>query len=298
MRWASRASVMVAVILISIKGVAWWLSGSVAMWGSLADSTLDLAASLVTLYAIKLALLPPDEDHRFGHGKAEALAGLFQASIMSGSAAYLALESIGRIWSPEPVSATNLVMVVSAVSIGLTLLLILFQSYVIRHTKSLAVSGDHLHYKGDLLLNAGVILAAFLAGAGYMLADGIIGLMIAAYILYGAYDIVVPAIHMLMDREFSDEEREQIFNIVMEGNGVLGVHDLKTRTSGRDKFIQMHLEVDGTITVHAGHLIADEAEAALSEVFPDAEILIHIDPPAPAEVSEDLTIREIAHIED
>ncbi len=296
MKWATRASVSVAATLVCVKGVAWWLSGSVSMLGSLADSTLDMLASLVTLFAVRTALLPPDDDHRFGHGKAEALAGLFQAAIMTGSAVFLLLESADRIWKPETVSHTNLVIIVSIVAIVLSLLLVAFQAYVVKKTGSIAIAGDHLHYKGDLLLNLSVVLAAMAAATGMDRADGILGAMIACYIVKGAYDVAGPAIDMLMDKEFTDEERETIFNIVLESPDVLGLHELKTRSAGRDRFIQMHIEVDGNMTVERAHFIADEVEATLGERFPDTEILIHIDPPAVASV--EMTADELPVVED
>lgn len=296
MRWATRASITVAATLVSLKAVVWWLSGSVAMLGSLADSSLDFAASLVTMFAVRTALLPPDDDHRFGHGKAEALAGLFQAAVMSGSAVFLMLESIGRLADPQPVMRSDLVMAVSGVAIVLSLALVIFQSYVIRKTGSLAISGDHLHYKGDLLLNLSVILAAWAAGAGFGLADGLFGAFIAIYILYGAYDIARPAIDMLMDKEFSEEERERIFNLVMSSPDVRGLHELKTRRSGRDLFIQMHVEVAADMTVKQAHMVTGELEATLGEAFPDSEIFIHIDPPS--DKSDDLTVRELGTVKE
>ncbi len=296
MRWATRASVSVALILVATKAVAWWFSASVAMLGSLADSTLDLAASLVTLFAVRTALTPPDEDHRFGHGKAEALAGLFQAAIMSGSAVFLLLESATRIASPEPVSHSGLVMGISAFAISLSLGLVMFQSYVVRHTRSLAVAGDHLHYKGDLLLNLSVILASWASANGYAMADGLFGLLIGIYILYGAYDIVRPAIDMLMDKEFADSDRERIINLVLENGDVEGVHDLKTRASGRNSFIQMHIEVAGDMTVRQAHLVGSEIEATIGELFPGSEIIIHVDPLA--EKRDERIIRDLGKIEE
>jgi ferrous-iron efflux pump FieF len=294
MRWATRASVSVAAVLVAAKAVAWWLSDSVAMLGSMTDSGLDLMASLVTLFAVRTALLPPDEDHRFGHGKAEALAGLFQAAIMSGSAMFLLLESINHVATPHPVAQSGLVMGVSALAIALSLVLVAFQAYVVRHTGSLAVAGDHLHYKGDLLLNLSVILAAWASASGFVYADGAFGILIALYILYGAQEVALPAVDMLMDRELGDDDREKIFNLAMGNPAVRGLHELKTRMSGRDLFIQMHIEVDGEMTVQDAHFIADEVEAMIGEAYPDSEVLIHVDPPST--LSDELTVKELGKI--
>lgn len=295
MRLSTFAAVSVASLLVIAKAIAWWLSGSVAMLGSMTDSSLDLMSSIVTMLAVKTALRPADETHRFGHGKAEALAGLFQASIMSGFAIFLILESIQGLYRGDTIQASDWVIGSSLFAIVLTLALVLFQSYVVRQTKSLAIAGDHLHYKGDLLLNMGVIAAVFFAAQGFGWADGFFGLLIGAYIIHGAYSVARPSVDMLMDKELSVEDREKIFNLVMESPGVRGLHELRTRSSGRDCFIQMHIEVDGDLTVHKAHFIGDEVEAILGEEFPDADILIHIDPPS--ELSAILTTRELHDIE-
>ncbi|MFC3053135.1 cation diffusion facilitator family transporter [Kordiimonas pumila] len=296
MRWASRAAITVSFTLVLTKAVAWWLSDSVAMFGSLTDSFLDLAASLVTLFAIKTALTPADEEHRFGHGKAEALAGLFQAAVMSGSAVFIALEAIGQITDPQEARASNLVIAVSGLAIVLSLILVVFQAYVVKKTGSLAIAGDNLHYKGDLLLNLGVMASAYAVSMGVSSVDGIAGLMIAAYIVYGAYDIVKPALDMLMDKELSDRDRETIFNLAHESPGVRGLNQLKTRQAGRDCFIQMNIEVDGNLSVNEGHMIATEIEATLSEEFPDADIVIHIEPSSERSVEQ--TFEELPKLEE
>ena len=291
MRWATRSAVAVAAVLVLSKAYVWWVSSSVAVLGSLTDSTLDLAASLVTLFAVRAALSPADHDHRFGHGKAEALAGLFQAAIMAGSAVFLTLEASQSLWNPAVITASALVIEVSILAIGLSLALVAFQAYVIKKTRSLAIQGDHLHYTGDLLLNIGVIVAAYISAAGWLYADGTIGLLIAAYILYGSSQIARPAVNMLMDRELPDEDREAIFNMALGNSAVLGLHELKTRLSGRDTFIQMHIEVDDKITVREAHFISDEVEGVIGEMYPEAEIIIHVDPPS--ERSAELTYSEL-----
>lgn len=291
MRWATRAAVTVALTLVVGKAYAWWMSSSVAVLGSLTDSSLDLAASLVTLLAVKAAVSPADQDHRFGHGKAEALAGLFQAAVMAGSAVFLMLEAVQNIWAPQPVAASSLVMSISALAIVLSLFLVAFQSFVVRRTKSLAIAGDHLHYKGDILLNLAVIAAAYSSSIGWIYADGVFGLLIAVYIVFGSLNVARPAVDMLMDKELSDEDREAIFNMALGNVHVLGLHELKTRTSGRDVFIQMHIEVDGNMTVRDAHFASDEVEAMIGEAYPDAEIIIHVDPPS--ERSDELTHGEL-----
>lgn len=283
MRYATWAAVSVALVLVITKAIAWWMSGSVAMLGSLSDSFLDMASSVVTLFAVKAALIPADDDHRFGHGKAEALAGLFQAGVMAVLSVLLAIEAVKHFLNPKAYQAPDYVIGVSLLAVVLSFGLVMFQSYVVKKSGSIAIAGDQLHYTGDLLLNIGVIASAIAAGYGYIYADAIFAALITAYILHGAWDVAIPAIDMLMDKEMGVEDEERIIAIVATVPDALGMHHLKTRASGRDLFIQMHIEVDGNITVKEGHSIAEQVELALSSQYPQAEILIHIDPPSRAE---------------
>lgn len=279
MRLGAMASVMVAITLIVAKGYAWWFSGSVSLLGSLADSSLDFLASAVTLFAIIIALRPADAEHRFGHGKAEAIAGLFQTSIIFGSSAFLIYSSIERIRNPVPIEEGMLGVYVSIFAIFLTLGLVTFQKKVISKTKSVAISADRLHYLGDLLLNFAVIAALLLASVGGIhAADGYFGLGIALYIGWNAYQISRTSIDMLMDKEFDSAEREKIFNLVLGSPEVKGIHELKTRRSGLNVFIQFHIELDPDLNLFEAHYIADEVEATVGEEFPNSEIIIHTDP--------------------
>jgi ferrous-iron efflux pump FieF len=279
MRLAARASLAVAGLLVLVKAVAWFLTGSVALLGSLVDSALDVAASLVNFLAIRTALEPPDAEHRFGHGKAEAIAGLIQSAVILGSAVFLLFESIARLARPAPIEHLELGIGVSIFAIVLTLALVIFQKYVVTRTGSVAVAADRLHYTGDLLLNIAVIAALLitnLGGIGW--ADGAFGVAIAAYIARTAWSIGRDSVDMLMDKEFEIGEREEIFNLVMGNKEVKGLHELKTRRSGRHAFIQMHIELDPELKLYDAHSIADEVEATVGEAFPNTEILIHTDP--------------------
>jgi len=279
MRRGAAASVVVALVLIATKGVAWWESGSVALLGSLTDSGLDLIASLVNLFAVSASLAPPDEEHRFGHGKAEAIAGLFQTSLIFASAVFLGWRAFERILDPAPLAQTGLGIGVSVLAILLTFGLVAFQKHVISKTGSVAITADRLHYVGDLLLNAAVIAALLLSTVAQIpAADGLFGMGIALYIAWNAWAIARTSIDMLMDKEFSKDEREQIFNLVMGNPDVRGMHDLKTRKSGLMSFIQFHIEMDPDLNLFEAHHIADEVEATVGEKFPGAEILIHTDP--------------------
>ncbi|MBO6678513.1 cation diffusion facilitator family transporter [Parvibaculum sp.] len=279
MRRATLAAVAVAVVLIATKGTVYWFTGSIAMLGTLTDSLLDGAASLLNLFAVRASLVPPDEEHRFGHGKAEALAGLGQSIFIFGSAGYITFEAVTRLLDPRPVenSAAGIAVVVFA--IVLTLGLVAYQRHVVSRTRSVAIEADSIHYRGDLLMNLSVIAALILSGwLGFHWADPLFGLVIAGLIGWSAAKIVRNAFNQLMDREFSEEERERIKEIARQHPEVVNLHELKTRTSGIYTFIQFHLEMDGAITLTEAHRIAEEVEREVMEAFPGSEVLIHQDP--------------------
>ncbi|NWH09261.1 MAG: cation diffusion facilitator family transporter [Alphaproteobacteria bacterium] len=258
---------------------AWALTGSVAMLGSLLDSALDLVASGINLLAIRQAIAPADHEHRFGHGKAEPIAGLGQAAVIAGSATFLLLESIGRLIAPVTIAHSSMALWVIGVSLALTLALVLFQRHVIAKTGSIAVAADHLHYAGDLAMNAIVILALVLSGIfGWANADALGGIIIAGLIAYGAWEIFRGSYDQLMDREFEDGERERIKAAVLAHPDVRQMHDLRTRRAGSDIFIQFHVELDGNMPLSRAHRISDEVEDRVKLLYPDADVTIHQDP--------------------
>lgn len=278
-RWATYASVSIALTLILIKLFAWTMTESVAMLSTLADSLLDGLASVVTLFAVRHAQMPADREHRFGHGKAEALAALSQAAFVTGSAVVVLMQAGERILNPRPILRTDVGITVIVISILLTLALVLFQSFVVKKTDSVAITADSLHYKGDLLINSAVL--AVLVAQNFVQAawlDPFIGGGIAAYLVYGAWRISKTALDMLMDRELPDEDRNRIRFIALDHADVKSVHELRTRRAGQDVFIQMHLELDADISLKKAHVIADEVEERINAEFPGAEVLIHQDP--------------------
>ncbi len=279
LRLATYAAVAVAAVLILAKLAAWFLTDSVAILSSLMDSVLDVGASLVNMYAVAHALVPADREHRFGHGKAEALAGLAQSAFISGSALFLVAEAGQRLIEPRPIAREDAGIAVMVLSLVLTAGLVLFQRYVVKRTRSIAISADSVHYKGDILANLGVIAALVLAGRfGWIYADAIVALIVAAYILFGAWGIIRGALDQLMDRELPEEQRARIRGIALAHARVEDVHDLRTRSSGLQTFIQLHLELDGDLTLLRAHELADEVEAAIRAAFPGAEVIIHQDP--------------------
>ncbi len=284
MRLATYASVAAAVILIVVKTAAWFLTDSVAVLSSLIDSWLDALASIVTLLAVRHALQPADREHRFGHGKLESLAGLGQSAFIGGSAALLLFEAGHRLYAPSPVSNELVGMGVMVFTIVLTIILVRFQIYVVRTTKSLAISADSLHYKGDILLNGSVLIslaASMILGWSFL--DPIFAIAIAGYILWNAWRIVAQSLGVLMDRELPDTDRARIREIALAHSEVRELHDLRSRTSGTMTFIQLHLEMDGDMTLARAHDIADEVEAEIRAAFPEAEVIIHQDPAGLAE---------------
>jgi ferrous-iron efflux pump FieF len=279
MRLATYASVSVAFILIVAKLVAWSMTGSVAMLSTLVDSLLDGLASVITLIAVRHALTPADREHRFGHGKAEALAAMAQSAFVAGSAIIVIFHAGTRLFQPQKLTETEVGVFVMIGAILLTLVLVAFQYYVIKRSNSLAIAADTLHYKGDLLINLAVLVALVLTR--YLdspFIDPLIGAAIALYLLYGSWRILRSAMDMLMDRELPEEDRERIREIANQHKDVCSLHDLRTRRSGTDVFIQLHLELDGDISLMEAHRISDQVELEIREAFADAEVLIHQDP--------------------
>ncbi|MCB2066428.1 MAG: cation diffusion facilitator family transporter [Erythrobacter sp.] len=278
-RSAALASIAVALLLAGMKVWAVWRTDSTAMLGSLADTTLDLIASLGTLVGVWIAAQPADKDHRFGHGKAEALAAMFQVVLITMSAAGLAWRAVAQVLAGARPAGAEEGIVVSVIAMAATLGLLWWQRHVIRHTGSLAISTDHLHYKSDLLLNLAVI-AALVADAvfGIAGADALFGLAIAVWLAWGAWRAAGEAIDHLMDKEWPEEKREAFLAVLARQPELRGVHDLRTRTSGALDFVQFHAAVDGQMTVAEAHRIMDEMEARIEREFPGVEVLIHPDP--------------------
>jgi len=279
LRLATYASVGTAGVLILAKVVAYLMTDSVSLLSTLLDSLLDAAASILNLIAVRHALMPADREHRFGHGKAEPLGGLGQAAFISGSAIFLLFEAGQRLINPRPLQNTEIGIAVMVFSIVATLALVAFQRRVIRRTGSLAIKADSLHYLGDLLVNGSVIVALLLeAQLGWPGIDALFGVGIALYIVHTAWRIARASLDMLMDRELPDEERQRIREIALRHPRVLAMHDLRTRAAGPNVFIQLHLEMEGALSLFQAHAVADAVEQELMKAFPGAEVIIHQDP--------------------
>ncbi len=276
---AALASVGMASALLLLKGFAAWATGSIAMLGSLADTALDLLASLVTLYGVKLAATPADHDHRFGHGKAEALAALFQVALISLSAAAILWRAVDRFGADGINEDAPLGIGVSLVAILATLALLAYQRRIIRRTGSVAIMADNVHYQSDLLVNVAVIAALVLDQyLGVRGADPAFGIGIALWLAFGAFSASSQAIDMLMDREWPEEQRAHFLDVAARQPGLRGIHDFRTRRSGSHQFAQFHMEVARDMSVADAHDVVESVEAALNRAFPKVEVLIHLDP--------------------
>lgn len=275
---ATLLAILSAGMLLVIKLIAWWYSGAMSLLASLLDSSVDILASGINLLLVRYALQPADKGHAFGHGKAESLAALAQSAFITGSAVFLLLNSFKVLLNPEPLSYPLLGIGITVVSLLLTMGLVSYQYYVIAKTGSQAIKADMLHYKSDLFMNIAVILALVLTWCGFIYADAIFALLIGLYILYSVVKIASEAVNSLMDRALPEEENRKIKQIVNSIPSANGCHDVKTRQSGKTKFIQLHLELEANMPLIEAHAIADEVEQALLQEFPDADIIIHQDP--------------------
>lgn len=285
---AGLSSVVVASTLVGLKTWAWLTTDSVALLSSLADSILDLMASVITLFAVRIAAEPADREHRFGHGKSEAVAGLVQSLIVTVSAAYVGVQAVRRLLDPQEITAPGIGLGVMGVSMVLTISLVSFQRHVMRRTGSMAINADAVHYQADILTNVAVLAAiAVNVWIDWYLADPILGLIVVGLILASVRDIAMKSLDVLLDRELPASARKKIRAIAMRHESVLGIHDLRTRSSGYAFFIQFHIELDPRLTLDDAHRISDEVELALKDAFPRAEVLIHADPFGLAEERDD-----------
>lgn len=279
LRLATWASVVVASVLIGAKLLAWLVTGSVVMLSSLVDSSLDLLASGIAWFAVRQALAPADREHRFGHGKAEALATFAQAGFILASALGLGLAAIDRMLHPQPIRHEDVGLAVTALALVLTLALVAFQRHVVRQTGSMAVGADSLHYVGDLLSNltvaATLVVSAWLDAPWLDVAGAV---LIALYLLTGVGSLLRRSLDVLMDHELPEPERDRIKAVVRAHQAVCDVHDLRTRSSGTTRFIQLHVELDPATSLMEAHRKGDEIEAAIHAEFPEAEIILHLDP--------------------
>lgn len=278
-RRAATASLALACALTSMKLAAAVASGSIALLASLIDSLADLVASAITFLSVRISMQPPDRSHRYGHGKAESLSALAQAALIAGSAVFVLAEAGSTLANPRPLAAQAPAVLVMMFAILATLLLVAYQRRVVRLTGSQAIAADSVHYRADLATNLSVLLTLLAAGwLGWLWLDPVAGLAIAGYLMWSAWSIGKLAVKTLMDHELATAQRQRIAGIIRAHPAVRGLHDLRTREAGTTVFIELHIELDGAMTVHAAHDVTDALEAELGHAFPDAEIIIHQEP--------------------
>lgn len=281
LRRVTTASVSVALLLIVLKLGATLSTNAISLMASLIDSTMDLLASLVTLIAVRIALQPPDEDHRFGHGKAEPLAALAQATFIAGSGAFLFLEAIQRLIRPQPIDAADLGIAVMLISMLATAGLLIFQRYVIRKTNSPAIKADAAHYKTDFLINAATIAALWIAHQGVEWIDPVFGTLVGGFVLFSAWQVGRTALDQLMDREVLDGSENRIHELATAHPHVYAADHIRTRMAGRTMIIQLYIYLNNDLDLDKAHLIGDEVAADIQTAFPGADILIHEEPYQP-----------------
>jgi cation diffusion facilitator family transporter len=277
---STRVTLAAAILLLAMKLAGWLITGSMALLASAVDGLVDTGASIVTLVGVQYAQRPPDREHRFGHGKGEAVAAFTQASFVAGAAGILAFQSIGRLVVPARLEALEVGVWLIAISLAAACGLIAMQSWVVNRTGSTAIAADRVHYLSDAAVNAAVLLALVVTKwTGWTRADPALALAISAYMLWNAYAIANAALEQLLDRELPTEERARIKETVRACAGVRDIHDLRTRFSGDRTFVEYHLEVDPGLTVDAGHAIGDATEAAVQNLLPGTvEATAHVEP--------------------
>ncbi len=274
---ATIASVLVAITLIITKTWAYWMTGSVSLLGSLLDSILDGVTSLMNFFALRFALEPADDEHKFGHGKLESIAALTQSAFMIGSALVLVLNSLDVMFDERQVVRSEIGVAVSILAILLTLALVVFQKYVTKRSRSLIVEADSLHYQGDLLMNVAVILALIFVDFGIIWMDAAMAIGIAIFLCISAWAVGKKAFEDLMDQHLPEVEL-QIQELVQSSPGGAGCHDVRCRQSGPNIFIQFHLEIDRKLPLWSAHEIGDRIENGIKEIYPTADVIVHLDP--------------------
>ena len=277
-RRAAMFAIAVACFLILLKAFVWWKTGSITMLAAMTDSVLDLFASLVSMFVLKFALQPADENHVFGHGKVESLAAIAQSAFISGSAIFILLQGFHKLTNPQLIEDSHLGILVSIISIIVTAALVIYQKKVVKLTQSPAIQADSLHYQTDLLMNVAILIAMVLNLFGLIYADAIFAILIALYIAFNALKMLWEAVNILLDIALPAEEIDQIVMMATKHPNIIGVHDILTRRSGAVRFIQMHLELADHLTLLEAHDIADSLEQKILAAFPMSEVIIHQEP--------------------
>jgi len=278
-RSASIASLLVASTLIVLKYYGWVTTNSVSLLGSLADSLIDFLASVFVFVAISYSILPADAKHRFGYGKSEGLAAFVQSLLIGISGIYVCFEAIKRLLNPSQINQPSIAIWIILVSIVLTLTLVMYQKYVVKKSKSIAIESDRYHYLTDTYINLSVLFSIAITGwTRFVFIDALVGLLISGVILYTSVTLLKKSFKILLDQEIQSDDRDRIREIALDHPKVLGFHDLRTRDTGREYIIQFHLELDPNMSLLESHEITDEVTDNVLKLYPDSELIIHTDP--------------------
>ena len=278
-RSASIASLLVASTLIALKYYGWVTTNSVSLLGSLADSLIDFLASVFVFVAISYSILPADAKHRFGYGKSEGLAAFVQSLFIGISGIYVCFEAIKRLLNPSQINQPSTAIWIILVSIILTLALVMYQKYVVKKSKSIAIESDRYHYLTDTYINLSVLFSIAITGwTQFVFIDALVGLLISGVILYTSVTLLKKSFKILLDQEIQSDDRDRIREIALDHPKVLGFHDLRTRDTGREYIIQFHLELDPNMSLLESHEITDEVTDNILKLYPDSELIIHTDP--------------------
>lgn len=278
--YAGYAAIGIGIILISIKAYAYHMSGSVSILSSLTDSVLDSVVSLMVLGSIYYARRPADTDHRWGHGKMEAISALFQSAIIAGGAAFLIFAALLHINQPTKIQNHEMAIMVMAVSIMLSILIVIIQRMSLKKDDSLAIEADSAHYGSDVLINMGAMLVLYLNmnGQAPQWLDPLFAIIVAIFMAYLVRGISSKSLSVLLDRELPEREREKLINIIEAHEKVIGWHDLRTHSHGTHFVISFDIEVCAQLSLLDAHQIAKDLEDVILKSYPESDILIHVDP--------------------
>ena len=285
-RRATTASIVIAATLIAIKAAGWFMTDSVSLLSSMIDSMLDVGTSVINFMAVRSAWRPADHDHRFGHGKAEPLAGLFQSAFMIGAAILVLAEAGSRLPEPQPIRFAVEGVWIMSISLVMTVGLVLLQRKAVRMSGSVAVDADSMHYTSDILSNLAVIVALVAGFSGLNWADPAIGGMVALFLLYSAVKVGRNSVSVLMDQELPESDSQRIIELTMKNASVIGIHRLRTRSSGVHRFAEIELIMDGGMLMRESHTICHQVMDSIRAEYPDLDITIHPEPPEDIHLDE------------
>ena len=289
---ATTASLALAIFLTIIKTFGVLYTGSLSVLSSMIDSLADIFASLITFFAVHISSRPADKEHRYGHGKAEALSALIQSAFICGSGFFIIYDAVIRFLSPRTIPQSWIGIIIMIISLILTICLIIFQHYVAKRTKSQAIIADALHYYVDVITNFGIIFSLFIVHQWNIFwIDTITAIIVSAYLIFNAYKLATDAISLLMDKELDDSIREHITKIALSSDHIMGIHDLRSRNMGDKYIFELHLELDGNLALAQAHQYTNNVEKSIKQAYPGAQIIIHQDPSGTSEPKLDKEIK-------